>query len=58
MNFFSTPILLIVWRRPQETKKVIKALRVVKPKILFIAYDGPKKILKRICKSKRDYRSM
>jgi len=42
-NFnFSTPILLIAWRRPKETKQVITSLRKIKPKILFISCDGPR----------------
>tara|TARA_Y100001968_G_scaffold141817_1_gene129638 strand:+ start:14127 stop:15089 length:963 start_codon:yes stop_codon:yes gene_type:complete len=38
---FTTPILLITWRRPLETSKVIDELRKVKPSNLFIASDGP-----------------
>ena len=41
-KFFSTPILLTLWRRPNETSKVIEAIRKVKPKKLFIACDGPR----------------
>ena len=42
-EFFSTPILLIIWRRPRETNEAINALRKVKPEKLFIACDGPRK---------------
>tara|TARA_A100001035_G_scaffold268997_1_gene254535 strand:- start:405 stop:1346 length:942 start_codon:yes stop_codon:yes gene_type:complete len=42
-EFFSTPILITIWRRPKETNEVIKAIRKVKPKKLFIACDGPRK---------------
>ena len=42
-KFFSTPILLTLWRRPKETYKVIEAIRKVKPKKLFIGCDGPRK---------------
>ena len=38
---FKTPILLIAWRRPRETKKVIESLKVHKPVNIFIACDGP-----------------
>ena len=37
---FSTPILLIAWRRPKETKEVIDSLKLIKPKRLFISCDG------------------
>ena len=37
----NTPVLLIAWRRPQMLRKVIDSLRIVAPKIMFIACDGP-----------------
>ena len=37
---FSTPILIIAWRRPKETKKVLNSLRKIKPSKLFISCDG------------------
>ena len=42
-KFLNTPILLTLWRRPDETRRVIKSLRKVKPKKLFIACDGARK---------------
>ena len=39
-EIFSTPILLIAWRRPKETNEVLKSLQKIKPKKLFIACDG------------------
>ena len=39
---FTVPILLMTWRRPLETSKVIKALSLIKPENLFISSDGPK----------------
>lgn len=39
---FSTPILLITWRRPKETKEVLDSLKEIKPKTLFISCDGPR----------------
>ncbi len=39
---FSTPILLIVWRRPKETLEVINSLSKIKPRKLFISCDGPR----------------
>ena len=38
---FTVPILLMTWRRPLETSKVINALSLIKPENLFIASDGP-----------------
>ena len=38
---FTVPILLMTWRRPLETSKVIKALSLIKPENLFISSDGP-----------------
>lgn len=36
-----TALLLILWRRPSETKKLIKAIKKIKPNNLYIACDGP-----------------
>ena len=36
-----TPVLLIVWRRPQTLRQVIDAIRPVAPTRLFVACDGP-----------------
>lgn len=40
---YQTPILLLVFNRPDTTKKVIEAIREVKPKKLFVVADGPRK---------------
>lgn len=42
MNTETTPILLIIFNRPEETKQVLAALRQVKPSRLFVAGDGPR----------------
>lgn len=39
---FDTPVLLLVWRRPQTLIHVIDALRQVKPSTLYVACDGPR----------------
>ena len=39
---FDTPVLLIVWRRPKETIKVLDSLRKIKPTKIFISCDGPR----------------
>ena len=40
---FKTPILLIIWKRPKATYKLLKVLKKQKPLTLYIACDGPKK---------------
>lgn len=37
-----TPILFIIFNRPETTKKVFEVIRQAKPKKLFIAADGPR----------------
>lgn len=36
------PVLLVVFNRPEKTRRVIEALRQVKPARLFVAADGPR----------------
>jgi len=40
---FNVPIVIIVYNRPTQTKKLLKKLEVIKPKNLIIISDGPKK---------------
>lgn len=37
---FKTPILLIAWKRPDKTLKILNAIKKVKPKYFYIACDG------------------
>ena len=37
-----TPILLIVFNRPDTTLKVFDSIKKIKPKKLYIAGDGPR----------------
>jgi len=39
---FSTPILLIVFNRPETTRRVLGAIRQAAPERLFVAADGPR----------------
>lgn len=39
---FTTPVLLIVFNRPSETKTVLEAIRKIKPARLFVSADGPR----------------
>ncbi len=42
MQAFNTPILFLVFNRPESTKRVFEIIRKVKPKKFFIAADGPR----------------
>lgn len=42
MNLFNTPILFIVFNRPNETFEVFSQIKKIKPRDLFIAADGPR----------------
>lgn len=39
---FSTPILFLIFNRPDTTEKVFNEIRKQKPKYLFVAADGPR----------------
>lgn len=39
---FSTPILFLIFNRPDTTKIVFERIRELKPKFLFVAADGPR----------------
>jgi hypothetical protein len=41
-NQFETPILLIIFNRPETTKRVFEKIRNIKPQRLFVAADGPR----------------
>jgi hypothetical protein len=38
----SVPILFLIFNRPDTTQRVFEAIRVQKPKYLFVAADGPR----------------
>lgn len=40
---FSTPILFLIFNRPEVTQKVFERIREVKPEKLYVAADGPRK---------------
>lgn len=42
MDYLNTPILFLIFNRPDTTEKVFNVIRQVKPKRLFIAADGPR----------------
>ncbi len=39
---FQTPVLFLIYNRPEESERVMKQIRKVKPKYLYIAGDGAK----------------
>ena len=39
---FNTPILFLLFNRPDTTEKVFNVIRKIKPKYLYIAADGPR----------------
>ena len=43
MSEFLTPILLLIFNRPETAERVINEIRKQKPRKLFIAADGPRK---------------
>ena len=42
MNTFSTPILFLIFNRPDVTKCVFEEIRKQKPQYLYLAADGPR----------------
>ncbi|WP_288205304.1 hypothetical protein [uncultured Parabacteroides sp.] len=40
---YNTPILFLIFNRPETTKQVFERIRQVKPSILYIAADAPRK---------------
>jgi hypothetical protein len=59
MKQFDTPILFLVFNRPDTTQLVFDKIKEIQPKKLFIAYDGPRtwkegeeektKLVRKIC---------
>jgi hypothetical protein len=39
---FNTPVLLIVFNRPEQTRRVLDRIASIQPSRLFIAADGPR----------------
>jgi len=46
MAIFKTPILLLIFNRPEVTKKIFQEIQKLKPKYLFLSSDGPRKNIK------------
>jgi hypothetical protein len=41
-EFFLTPILFVVFNRPDKTRQVFEQIRAIKPKYLYVSADGPR----------------
>ena len=41
-NCLETPVLFIIFNRPDTTKRVFNSIKKAKPKKLYIAADGPR----------------
>ena len=39
---YQTPILFIVFNRPDTTQQVFNAIKDIQPKFLYVAADGPR----------------
>lgn len=39
---YQTPVVLIIFNRPEKTRKALEAIKQVRPKELFIIADGPR----------------
>ena len=39
----NTPVLVLLFNRPNETKKLFEHLEMIKPRKLYINQDGPRK---------------
>lgn len=39
---FHTPVLFLIYNRPEHTRKVFDVIRQLRPSILYIAADGPR----------------
>ncbi|WP_159522011.1 nucleotide-diphospho-sugar transferase [Sunxiuqinia indica] len=53
---YNIPVLLILFNRPDTTRRVFEKIKAIKPKFLFIAADGPridKPDEKELCESAR-----
>ena len=54
---FETPILFLIFNRPNTTEEVFERIRQIKPKYLFVAADGPRNHVegeKELCNKKFD----
>lgn len=56
-RIFNTPILFLIFNRPDTTQEVFDEIKKIKPKYLYVAADGPRKERageKEICEKTRE----
>ncbi len=41
-QLFNTPILFLIFNRPETTKQVFQKIREIRPQLLFVSADGPR----------------
>ncbi|MBK6445788.1 MAG: hypothetical protein IPF81_10975 [Bacteroidetes bacterium] len=41
-SLFETPVLFLIYNRPDHTQKVFDVLRALRPSKLYVAADGPR----------------
>jgi hypothetical protein len=41
-SLFTTPVLMLVFNRPEPTQKVFNLLKEIRPKYLYVSADGPR----------------
>ncbi len=57
MKALTTPVLFLIFKRPETTKRVFNEIRKVRPKKLFVSADGPRKNVKKetkLCQQTRE----
>jgi hypothetical protein len=56
---FNTPILFLIFNRPETTFKVFEVIRKIKPAALYISADGPRNTAEsKICEKTRSVKDM
>jgi len=56
-NFLTTPVLFLVFNRPDTTRRVFEEIKKAQPKKLFISADGPRKNFNddlKLCQATKD----
>jgi len=55
---FTTPVLLLIFNRPETTREVFEKIKELKPKYLFISADGPRGEIKNDFETCRETREI
>lgn len=54
MTAFDTPLLLLVYNRPDHTRKLLEVLKSIKPNQLYVVADGPREADQSKCEEVRE----